>query len=94
MGVQRQENSLRGKVRVTAGTIGHYDHLSHRVSYADVNANEYDWNIQTADLNMMNAAMAVLKWKKSVGYYVDTKHELNSIYVVVSNQMLSGDIAE
>jgi hypothetical protein len=93
MGVQRQENALRGKLRVTAGTRGLYDHLSHRISYADVNANEYDWNIQTADLNMMNAAMAVLKWKKLVGYYVDTKGERNSTYVVATNQLLSGDMA-
>lgn len=94
MGVQRQDNSLRGKLRVTAGVARQYDHLAHRISYADINANEYDFNIQTADLNMMNAAMAVLKWKKLVGYYVDTKRELNSTYVVTTNQMLSGDMIE
>lgn len=92
MGVQRQENSLRGTLRVTTGTEDHYEHLSRRISYVDVNADEYDWNIQTADLNMMNAAMAVLKWKKLVGYYADRKRELNSTYVVASNQMLSGEV--
>ncbi|MFL6090441.1 MAG: ThiF family adenylyltransferase [Aeromicrobium sp.] len=94
MGVQRMGNSLRGKLRVTAGTPDHYDHIPRRVAYADVNANEYDWNIQTADLNMMNAAMAVLKWKKTVGYYVDSKNELNSTYTVATNQLVSGDLAE
>jgi len=94
MGVQRQENSLRGIVRVTTGTKNHYDHLSRRISYVDVNANEYDWNIQTADLNMMNAAMAVLKWKKLFGYYVDSKGEFNSTYTVARNQMLNGEVPE
>lgn len=94
MGVQRQENSLRGTLRVTVGAEGHYDHLAHRISYVDVNANEYDWNIQTADLNMMNAAMAVLKWKKLMGYYVDGKQEFNSTYVVARNQLNSGDVVE
>lgn len=94
MGVQRQENSLRGTLRVTAGFEAHYDHLAHRISYTDVNADEYDWNIQTADLNMLNAAMAVLKWKKLAGYYVDEKRELNSNYVVAKNKMISGDIPE
>jgi hypothetical protein len=92
MGVQRQENSLRGIVRVTTGAKDHYDHLSRRISYADVNANEYDWNIQTADLNMLNAAMAVLKWKKLYGYYVDNKAEFNSTFTVARNQMQSGEV--
>lgn len=91
MGVQRRDNSLRGQLRVTASTADRHDHVVRRVSYADVTANEYDWNIQTADLNMMNAAMAVLKWKKLVGYYIDNKGEFNSVYVIATNQMLSGE---
>jgi ThiF family len=93
MGVQRQENSLRGTIRVTAGAKDHYEHLARRVSYADVNANEYDWNIQTADLNMLNAAMAVLKWKKLFGYYVDSKHEFNTAFSVARNQLNNGEVA-
>lgn len=91
MGVRRQEDSLLGTLRVTAGSDGHYDHLSRRISYTDVNANEYDWNIQTADLNMLNAAMAVLKWKKFVGYYADSKKEFNTTYNVARNQLMSGE---
>lgn len=94
MGVQRQDNSLRGVLRVTTGTKDHYDHLSRRISFADVNDNEYDWNIQTADLNMMNAAMAVIKWKKLFGYYADSKLELNSAYTVARNQLQSGEMPE
>lgn len=91
MGVQRLKNSLRGTLRVTAGTAGNYDHLDRRISYADVSANEYDWNIQTADLNMLNAAMAVLKWKKLLGYYVDDKGEMNTAYTVARNQLTNGE---
>lgn len=94
MGVQRQENSLRGLLRVTTGTPGHYDHVPRRISFGDVNENEYDMNIQTADLNMMNAAMAVVKWKKLFGYYADRKSELNSTYSVARNQMQSGEVSE
>ena len=94
MGVQRQGNSLRGTLRVTTGTKDHYGHLSRRISYADVDANEYDWNIQTADLNLMNAAMAVIRWKKLFGYYVDRKGEFNSAYTVARNQLQSGEVQE
>ncbi len=94
MGLQRQENSLRGTVRATAATPGRYGHLQSRISYTDVNENEYDWNIQTADLNMLNAALAVIKWKKLFGYYVDAKEELNSTYVLARNQLISGEVLE
>lgn len=94
MGVQRQDNSLRGTLRVTTGIKDRYEHLARRISYVDVNADEYDWNIQTADLNMMNAAMAVLKWKKLFGYYVDRKGEMNSTFTVSRNRMDSGEVLE
>jgi uncharacterized protein DUF6791/ThiF family protein len=91
MGLQRLDSSLRGTVRVTTGTAAAYDHVSRRISFADVNANEYDWNIQTADLNMLNAAMAVIKWKKLFGYYVDNKQELSSSYVVARNMLIGSE---
>ncbi len=91
MGLRRLENSLLGTVRATTATPGHYDHLDSRISYTDANADEYDWNIQTADLNMLNAALAVIKWKKLFGYYVDASRELNSTYVVHRNRLLGGE---
>lgn len=94
MGISRQENALRGMVRTTACQPGHYDHVPRRVSFADEGENEYDWNIQTADLNMMNAVMAVIKWKKMLGYYVDDKGEYNSTYTVARNQLISGELGE
>jgi tRNA A37 threonylcarbamoyladenosine dehydratase len=94
MGVRRVENSLGGQLRVTTVIEGHSSHIANRISFGDENDNEYDWNIQTADLNMMNAAMAVIKWKKLAGYYIDTKHEYNSTYTLTRNQMVSGEIVE
>jgi hypothetical protein len=91
MGLHRQENSLRGTVRATAGVPGRFDHLDRRISYTDVAANEYDMNIQTADLNMLNAALAVIKWKKIFGYYVDTKHELNNLFNVAGSRLVNGE---
>lgn len=92
IGVIRQENSLRGMVRVTTGEPGYYDHLPLRLSYVDEGENEYNLNIQTADLNMLNAVLAVLKWKKMLGYYVDDKREHNSTYAVARNQLVSGNL--
>ena len=43
---------------------------------------------------MMNACMAVIKWKKLFGYYVDDKGEYNSTFAVSRNQLVSGDFVE
>lgn len=92
MGVQRINDSLRGTIRVTTATGSQHEHLARRLSYADVDANEYDWNIQTADLNMLNAALAVVKWKKLFGYYLDQGGELNTAFNFGRNKLISGEI--
>jgi hypothetical protein len=43
---------------------------------------------------MMNAVMAVIRWKKMMGYYVDDKGEFNSTYVIARNQLNSGELPE
>ncbi|PSR36977.1 MAG: hypothetical protein C7B44_06200 [Sulfobacillus thermosulfidooxidans] len=94
MGVYRKDDSLGGVVRVTAVVEGHGLHVDQRISFGDLDEDEYDWNIQTADLNMLNASLAVLKWKKLCGFYIDRKQELFSSYVIGRNQMVSEDRLE
>jgi hypothetical protein len=94
IGVLRRDNALRGTIRVTTATSSQHDHVKQRVSYAVEGDDEYSWNIQTADLNMMNAVMAVVKWKKLCGYYEDTKHEYHSTLTVARNQMVNSEVAE
>jgi hypothetical protein len=93
MGVYRRDDSLGGIVRVTTSADEHTDHIARRVSFGAEGENEYEWNIQTADLNMLNAAMAVVKWKKLCGYYFDRKREYHSSYTIGSNRIDSGDLA-
>ena len=50
--------------------------------------NEYDKNIQIADLNALNAALAVIKWKKLLGFYIDQEHELYSTYTITNGSSL------
>jgi hypothetical protein len=63
------------------------------ISYADVNSDEYNWNIQTAELNMMSAVLAVIKWKKLCGYYADNVGEFNSTYIVARNKINNGELS-
>jgi hypothetical protein len=51
--------------------------------------NDYVHNIQVAELNMLNAAMAVVKWKKSLGFYVDQEGEYHSSYTIDGNRLIN-----
>jgi molybdopterin/thiamine biosynthesis adenylyltransferase len=87
MGVWTADDALGGQVRTTASTPEKGDHIWEKVSFADEDddANRYRDNIQIADLNMLNAALAVIKWKKLCGFYVDIEGEHHSVYDIDGN---------
>jgi len=45
----------------------------------------YAQNIQTAELNALNAVLAVTRWKRARGFYADFEHEVSSTYVIDGN---------
>jgi len=95
MGVESldDQSSLLGVLRVTTS--------SPRRPYNPANDNEipfaendeeddYRRNIQIAELNMLNAALALVKWKKMFGLYQDLGAERHITYSVNTNE-LTGD---
>ena len=92
MGIGLVDDSLIGIVRTTTSSKGKSDHLGRRISFSDGDvANEYDTNIQVADLNALNAALAVIKWKKLLGFYLDLDQECHSTYTIDGNALLNED---
>lgn len=91
MGIELFNDSLLGIVRVTSGSPGNYAHIANRVALEDAEDELYASNIQIADLNMLNAAMAVLKWKKDCGFYHDLIQEHNETYTINSAQLDTSD---
>jgi hypothetical protein len=90
MGIELTENALGGNVRVTTSTAQKRDHPRSRVSFEDVPGDDdYNRNIQIADLNALNAALAVIKWKKLFGFYRDLKHEHHSQFSIDTNLLLN-----
>jgi len=96
MGLYQVGNSLGGLIRTTASIPGHSDHIwsNGRISFADDADDEYDQNIQVAELNMLNASLAVIKWKKIFGFYTDFEREYSSTYTVDGNHLLNEDQAD
>jgi len=92
MGVYLSEGSLGGILRATTSTPGQRDHVRKRISFSDdADRNEYDVNIQIADLNALNAALAVIKWKKLMGFYQDLDFEHHCTYTIGGNMLRNED---
>ena len=90
MGLHRAGNALAGTLRTTAFHSGHRDHAEHCLDLAGDDAEgEYDRNAQLAELNALNAALAVIKWKKVRGFYNDLTRELNCEYVIDGNKLMN-----
>jgi len=91
LGVNVVDESLIGQLRVTVGSPAKYEHIPKRIGSATIDDDEYATNIQIADLNALNALMAVIKWKKLSGFYQDLKNEFNSTYTINTSQLINDD---
>lgn len=97
MGLGESEATISGLLRVTTSTPAMRDHVRDKqriplgVAAGD---NDYGKNIQIADLNALNAVLAVIKWKKLRGFYSDTEQEHFSAYSVGGNRIINDDPSE
>lgn len=92
LGVNVVDGKLTGAVRVTSATRDKNDHLPLRIFSEDSENNEYATNIQIAELNALNAVLAILKWKKVFGIYVDLENEHHSSYSIGVSKIFNEDV--
>ncbi len=92
MGVKEKNGSLVGMVRTTTSTSEHRSRGKLPFSGGDAE-DDYTRNIQIADLNALNAILAVIRWKKLVGFYGDIELEYHSLYTLNSNYLINTDVA-
>ncbi|WP_192350350.1 ThiF family adenylyltransferase [Algoriphagus sp. Y33] len=93
IGIMEVEGKLTGAVRVTSGSSGKSDHLNSRIFSEETEENEYATNIQIADLNALNGILAVIRWKKVSGIYVDLENEHHSTYSIEVSKIINDDHA-
>ena len=96
MGLYEIDGSLAGLVRTTvsAGSNSAREVARSRISFGASDANNvYERNIQIADLNALNAALAVISWKKLMGFYNDLGHERFTAYAIDTNSLINEDHA-
>jgi hypothetical protein len=94
MGVYDVDGGLGAILRVTTSTAKKRDHVweKNRIPLPEVEVDdEYDRNIQIAELNALNASLAVLRWKRLYGFYIDPEQEHHSTYTVDGNFITNED---
>lgn len=88
MGLDKTDGKLQGILRVTGSREGSRATAWRRVqTEGEARRGEYDANIQTAELNALNASLAVLYWKKQMGIYADSKREIHSTFTTSANSL-------
>jgi len=91
MGLGLTDDKLNGIVRVVLSTPETRERAGPHVSYADGDAvaNEYSTNIQTPELNALNAALAVMRWKQYRGIYHDLREASYQGYSIASGTLIN-----
>lgn len=79
--VDEVEGSLNGTIRATTLTRDKNDHIDRRVHCESAKNEAYSSNIQIAELNALNATLAVVKWKRIFGFYHNHENEHHSTYM-------------
>jgi hypothetical protein len=90
IGVDVKADALSGQVRLTAGLPGRP--VSGRswvpVDAPDGDAAIYATNVQVGELNALAAVLAVLRWKRHLGFYLDQQDEQHSVFTISGNDMV------
>ncbi len=90
MGVHLVDETQKiwGICRVTTLTTDHHAHAENTLPLAENGADDiYRSNIQTADLNGLNAMLAVGMWKRLCGFYADSYNAHHFTYTTHLNEL-------
>lgn len=85
---KEQDAKIGGHIRVTTSTDKMRKCARQHIDFSEGGPdNVYEQNVQVADLNALNANLAVIKWKKLLGFYFDFDNEHNSTYTIDGNSL-------
>ena len=93
MGVLEVDGALIGQLMTVTCTATDDDRILERIPYEDAEDNDYSTNIQIAELNALNAALAVIKWKKTLEFYRDLEGENLSHYQIDGNHIINENVS-
>jgi len=92
VGIEETDGRLGGLLRVTTSLPGRREQARQRIPIPAPERDDYGRNIQTADLNALNAMLAVIRWKRHIGIYADATDEGFTTYSLITNEIANEDL--
>ena len=89
LGLSLVDDAVLGMVRVTTSTPSMS--ARDRIPMVAGDGELYRSNIQVACMNALAASLAVMRWKRLAGFYVDLEGEYNSTFSVDGNHLRNDD---
>jgi hypothetical protein len=81
-------NALQAIVEINGSTVDCRQRFREDVDFGDIDADDpYMENIQVADLNALNASMAVMWWKTWSGVYLTAKSPMSVLFNTLFSRM-------
>lgn len=90
IGISKTATGLNGTVRTTLIT---HETPAEIIVPGGIADDDYAANIQVAEVNALNAALAVLRWKRMHGIYLDNRSEAQSTYSLAFNSLAFPEVA-
>lgn len=90
MGISQGEAGLTGLVKLTTHLPDGNVTLPTKPAAAP-GEDDYSTNIQVADLNALNALLAVIEWKRWLGFYATHAPATEVVYKLYLNELRNGD---
>ena len=88
MGVEEIDGKLSGLLRMGFAPSGCDPRSTMgRIPPPAEDRDDYDRNIQVADLNALNALLAIGRWKRHLGFYADGSAETFATYSIFANHI-------
>lgn len=93
IGLEQTDRGLTGAVRVTTSTPAMRDHVraSSRIPMDVAGEDIYGSRAQVSDMNMLAAALAVIRFKKHFGFYLDLEGEHHSVFQMDGAHLVNDD---
>ncbi|WP_206240478.1 ThiF family adenylyltransferase [Novosphingobium terrae] len=96
IGLESADGGLTGMVRVTTSTPEMRDHVRqfHRAPLASGGAGIYESRAQVSDMNALTAVLAVIRFKKHFGFYLDLEGEHHTVFQMDGATIINEDFKE
>lgn len=92
MSFREGEGGLTGMAKVTAYLPGEEITLP-TAAGPPPGEDDYSTNIQIAELNALNAILAVIRWKRYLGFYATHTATNHTVFKLFLNELRNGDVA-